>query len=217
MSMSDLFSELGPEMTGQLAFYTVYYLVVFVIAGIFSVISYILQGMSFYTVAKRRGIEKPWLAWVPIGNTWILGCISDQYRYVAKGQVKNRRKTMLVLEIVTLVLAMVVLCLCGAVIVQSLTAISMEMDEAAASGMVGLLLVMVVLTYGMLVPAIILSVHQYISYYDYFRSANPKLALIFLLVGILVGYPLPFFVFACRNKDLGMPPRQQPLPEGDLL
>ena len=52
-----------------------------------------------YAVAQRRGIEKPWLAWVPVGNAWLMGCISDQYRYVKLGQVKNKRKLLMWLEI----------------------------------------------------------------------------------------------------------------------
>jgi hypothetical protein len=56
------------------------------------IVSYILEGKALSAIARRRGIEKPWMAWVPVGSSWLLGCISDQYRYVAYGQVRNRRK-----------------------------------------------------------------------------------------------------------------------------
>ena len=73
--------------------------------------NYVLLSLGLYTIAKRRGINKPWLAWVPVANLWLLGCISDQYRHVAHGQVKNKRKSMLILMIVMLVLTVIVSCL----------------------------------------------------------------------------------------------------------
>ncbi len=73
-----------------------------------AIASYVLMALGLYTVAKRRGIHKAWLAWIPVANVWLLGCVSDQYRQVAKGQVKNRRKLLLTLEIVVVVLAVLV-------------------------------------------------------------------------------------------------------------
>ena len=58
----------------------------------FAVVCYVLEGKSLSAIARRRGIEKPWLAWVPVGSSWLLGSISDQYRYVTYGQVRSRRK-----------------------------------------------------------------------------------------------------------------------------
>ena len=54
---------------------------------IFSVVTYVLTSLGLYTMAKRRMINHPWLSWVPVANMWILGSLSDQYRYVARGQV----------------------------------------------------------------------------------------------------------------------------------
>ncbi len=70
--------------------------------------SYVLLSLALYTIAKRRGIHKPWTAWVPVANIWLLGCISDQYRQVARGQVKSKRKAMLTLMIIMLVLVVIV-------------------------------------------------------------------------------------------------------------
>ena len=80
----------------MLIFYLIY--MVFMLA--LTVGSYVLQSVSLHTIAKRRGIHKPWLSWLPIGEMWIVGCISDQYQYVVKGRVKNKRKALLVLNII---------------------------------------------------------------------------------------------------------------------
>jgi len=36
---------------------------------------YVLTSLGLMTMAKNKGIENPWLAWIPIGNMWILGQI----------------------------------------------------------------------------------------------------------------------------------------------
>ena len=37
----------------------------------------VLSALALYTIAKRREIANPWLAWIPLGQAWILGSISD--------------------------------------------------------------------------------------------------------------------------------------------
>ena len=65
--------------------------------------SYVLTSMALYSLASRRGIGKAWLSWVPILNVWIVGSLSDQYRYVVKGQCKSKRKILLILKLVSVI------------------------------------------------------------------------------------------------------------------
>ena len=76
---------------------------------VISLVTYVLMAVGLYSVAKRRGIRNPWLAWIPLVNVWVLGCISDQYRYVAKGQNKSKRKVLLTLSIIVEVVSIVLL------------------------------------------------------------------------------------------------------------
>ena len=75
-----------------------------------SVAAYVLTSLALYTIAQRRCIKNAWLSWIPVVNCWIIGSLSDQYRYVVKGEVKNKRKTLLILNIISAVitLAMIV-------------------------------------------------------------------------------------------------------------
>ena len=59
------------------------------ISSLVSIAAYVFSALALYTIAQRRGIRKAWLAWVPVLSVWILGSISDQYRYVVKGQNRN--------------------------------------------------------------------------------------------------------------------------------
>ena len=71
------------------------------------VLVYVLLSWGLYAIAKRRGVRKPWLAWVPIGNMWVLGCIADQYRLHARKQKTNRRKTLLIINGIVALLALI--------------------------------------------------------------------------------------------------------------
>ena len=76
------------------------------ISSLWGIAMYVLTSLGLYTIAKRRAISKAWLAWIPVVNCWIIGCISDQYRYVVKGQMKSRRKSLLTLSVVQLALGL---------------------------------------------------------------------------------------------------------------
>ena len=64
---------------------------------VISLLSYVLTALAIYTIAKRRGLNKPWLAWIPVVDVWLLGSLSDQYQYVVRGRNRSKRKSLLVL------------------------------------------------------------------------------------------------------------------------
>ena len=183
-----------------MAFYAVYMAVLYLVLLVFGVISYILCGKSLSAIARRRGIEKPWLAWVPVGNLWLLGCISDQYRYVVHHQETNRRGKLMVMGIITSVAAVVLSVASGLMT-------GLLQSDASAESALALSAFAMVVVYLVLAVAVVMSVLQFMAYYDLFRSCDPDKSLVFLLVSIFASFPMPFFVYSCRNKDLGMPPR----------
>lgn len=93
---------------------------------VIGLVAYVLMAVGLYTIAKRRGIRNPWLAWIPVANYWLLGCISDQYQYVAKGQNKSRRKLLLTLSIIVEVLCIVLIVLLAVWLVSVLSQVGMD-------------------------------------------------------------------------------------------
>ena len=107
MDYYEFFSNYGEELMEfmlefGLAFLGVAIVVLLVVLAV-ALLGYVLGSIGIYTIAKRRGIHNPWLAWLPVGNHWIIGCISDQYQYVVKEKVRNKRKVLLILNIVSVV------------------------------------------------------------------------------------------------------------------
>lgn len=174
----------------------------------FFVVMYILEGKSLSAIARRRGIDNPWLAWVPVGSSWLLGCISDQYRYVTYGQIRDRRKLLTWLSAVLYAVLTVLFVLLAIWIVGAISAAGISGEEAFIATYMGGFFVIYMVALLLSGVSTVMSVFQYMAYYDLFRSCDPDKSLIYLLVSIFTTYPLPFFVFSCRNKDLGMPPRK---------
>jgi len=58
---------------------------VFAIAGVFSffffvvaVVFYVLKSIALQTLAAKRGIENPWLGWIPIADLYIMGLLVNE-------------------------------------------------------------------------------------------------------------------------------------------
>ena len=48
------------------------------VVGLFmSLVTYVLTGLALYRMAKRLGVDSPWLSYVPIANLWMLGKVAD--------------------------------------------------------------------------------------------------------------------------------------------
>ena len=177
-----------------------------------SIVSYVFTSLALYTVAQRRGLNRPWLAWIPVVNCWIIGSLSDQYRYVVKGEVKSKRKVLLILQLLLLVMgiAMAAVAIVTVVNLVSNTVLGAPISEREAMEMVLGPLVGIV---GMCLPvmgiSIAYAVIRYMALYDIYRSMDPVNCVLFTVLSILFGVTEPFFLFFNRNKDLGMPPRRQ--------
>lgn len=210
----EFFGDFSTMMGEDMAFlsrFLIVYLVVWLLSMGYSILVYVLQSLGLYTVANRRGIHHPWMAWLPVVNLWILGSVADQYQYVAKGKVTNRRKVMLGLNIAMYV--MLLLILIFAFILGFSAATAGFGGSLVPADMILPAVVVLVLYLALLVVAIVLTVFQYIASYDLYVSCDPNNAVAFLVLSIFFNFLTPYFVFACRKKDKGMPPRKQPAAE----
>lgn len=173
----------------------------------FSVAMYILEALGLYTIADRRGIRHPWMAWLPMVNMWILGSVADQYQYVARGQVRSRRKVLLGLSIARFLVSLILAGGCVWLLVSFF--MNIPRLEYVFERMYVEPLLFVLGTCGVAeIIAIVLLVFQYVAYYNLYASCDPKHKGLFTVLSILFPVTQAFFVFACRTKELGMPPRR---------
>lgn len=208
----------GLEEVGEFAIgIMIVYLLIGGISGILGLVSYILESLGVYTIAERRQLKHPWMAWVPVVNQYLLGCVSDQYQYVSKGKNTSRRKWLLGFSIVSCVLVVAVIVLYVQTIIGVIQYASYDLNDMQVamrvlSPMLGILVLALVLV-GVSIAQL---VFYYIALYDLYVSCDSKNGVVFLVLSVILPVTLPFFVFAVRNKDQGMPPRKsdvQPAPQ----
>lgn len=180
-----------------------------ILPNLVSIATYVLMSLALYTIAKRRQINNPWLAWIPIGNVWLLGCISDHYRYVSKGITANRRKTLLTLTLVDI--GLVVVMFVGLIIGIVAATASGSMEDGIGAA-VGLMLFVILIAVAVLGVSIALSVLEFICYADIFESCDPAQKTLFTVLSIVcsligLGIVTSVLFFIVRDKELGLPPR----------
>ena len=199
---------------GVAIIYLIFYVLLIVLAIAVGVAAYILKSLSLYTIAKRRGLDKPWAAWIPIGDAWIIGCISDQYRYFTHTDYSERGRDLLK-HGVGLAISYVVSFFFYIVY---LVFMILSSTEAPAAIGASSLLMLGLCMFAAIGVMIFFMVRYYIRYYkalyDVYQSCNPQLPLLFLLLSIFVSYAMPVCLMICRNKDDGMPVAE---PEPDAM
>ena len=175
------------------------------LATLFLAPHYIINALGLYSIASRRGISKPWLAWIPLGDAWILGRISDQYQALVLHKQKKRGATLLTLQAIGCVAYILIMAL-FVVAMMSLDADATQYQCFIA--MIPAILAMLV-SIGVGIAA---KVFTYLAKYDLFRSCDPKNAALCLACSLIVQFVMPtfeilqpIFVLLCRNKDEGMP------------
>ncbi len=184
------------------------YLIIACLATLWGIAAYVMTSLSVHTIAKRRNISKPWLAWIPVANVWTLGSLSDQYRYVTQGKITNKRKVLLGLYIAVIGLLLLMMIPYVFIIMLAVGNVDSVMTDAQITQMMICAVGVLVLCLAMIAVAIVYMVFLYIALYDVFRSCDPKNATLYLVLTILLGVVFPFFMLACRKKDLGMPERK---------
>lgn len=183
------------------------------VSSLISVAAYVFTALAIYTIAQRREIKHAWLSWVPVVNVWILGSISDQYRYVVKGEVCNKRKVLLTVSILNCVLTWAAFI--------SLIVKFVEIATSGAQMPNDMELVRKILSgFALFIPVsilgIVMLVFRIMALYDLYSSCDPANNVLYLVLSLIPGINTvtqPLFLFLCRNQDGGMPPRREPAAE----
>ena len=199
-----------------------------------SIALYVLQAIGLCTIANRRGIARPWLAWVPVGSLWLLGAICDDYQQRRGGKRTRKRTIMLVLAIASAVLLIVSLVLIVSSMLSVVTTdelmdivyyMSAEEDDlyvssaeetlnkllqsSLAAEKRGTLIAGAVLAILGGIASTVVGVLECICMYKLFESCDPARKMVYFLVGLFVGL-WPVFVFVVKDRDLGIP-RNEPV------
>lgn len=178
--------------------FLVIYVIIMGFVTLIGIAGYILQGISMQTIAKRRGIENPWLAWVPIGNSYILGAVADDYNLKARLKKTNLRKFLLffTLGLLVCVISLYPLLFTG------MYSIMQSDGTGVGAALLVVLAILYVLVFGL---SITVSVFQYIAIFRLLRSLSAKNGVLYFILSIFITGVYPLLIFFLRDSDEGMP------------
>lgn len=133
---------------------------------------------------------------------------------MVKGEIKSKRKILIVLSVVEAVLYWVFLISLVLTIGHIFFGMLNEISEQA---LLNRLAVPGLFFLGTSLPlagvAIAKVVIYYMALYDIYLSCDPRNSVMYLVLSIVFGVTKPFFLFFNRNKDAGMPPRKRREPD----
>ena len=177
-----------------------------------SIASYVLTALALYTIARRRGLGKPWLAGMPVADCWLLGSLSDQYRYVVKGEHRSKRKILLFFRVLITIMWISLMGLLVNLCFHAVGGVFWgAMSDERMFQILHQAMNLLVLCLPLMGISIAYAVFRYMALYDIYKSLDPENCVLFLVLSILFGITEPFFLFFSREKDGGMPPRKQPV------
>lgn len=149
----------------------------FILGILLGIIGYILQSAGLFILAERRGIRLPGLAWVPIGNGWILASLADQYMDVTQ-QRKTKYRYFFVIFLVGVIL---------------LEIFGLRRKSTLA-------------TFIMIIAAVVVLILWYTILYYFFKSCVREGSRTFFLCTYIFPALQPILIFTLRNYDEGMIP-----------
>lgn len=189
------------------------------LGGLSGIAVYVMTAIALYSIARRRELNHPWMAWIPVLNLWLLGSLSDQYQYVTRRENKAKRKVLLILELLTMAVSIAICAVAVGMVIRVIPAVrdiamAHEFNEVEIIRSIGSpLLVILGLTLPLMGLSISFSVLRYMALYDVFASCEPRNKTLYLILSIVGAVLLrnllePIFLLVVKGKDEGMPPRR---------
>lgn len=154
---------------------------------------YILCALGLQTLAKRRTIPCPWLAWIPVVNAWTIGNLADDYDEKC-GINRNFRTLLLVTNILTMGI--------GFFAIPMTVVMTMFLENghiADEKFLVGYFIIFYVVVIILSIVGTLAQIMTYICLYKIFESTRPEKAVKYMILSLLVPLAQQICIFLCRN------------------
>lgn len=171
---------------------------------IYGLFLHIMGALGLYRIAKRRGIHAPWLAWCPVGQDWLLGCISDQYLCVTQEKYRYWRIVLLLFSFLHWIFLFLSAVFTWAL---PLEIMNLVYNDFLRTFLHTPFVAKYLSTMTTCMVAALLFFRLF-PLYRLYQSAIPRYRIPLLILNIAVPFSPALTVFAVRDCDMGMPPRR---------
>lgn len=198
------------------------YLIILLVCLVFYLVSYILKAVGVYTMAKRQGMDYPWLAFVPFARTYLQGELAGSIT-LKKKTVKNPGIWYLALPFIfSAVITVFYIIFIGVVGVSTFMAVanvsSGNGTSAASIGVGSIIGLIVCLLLFVIVAVIYEAVYKVlailINHQILMRFTTKNMSIAHAVLCATIPLYESICLFIMRNKDYhpGMEPKQGPPP-----
>lgn len=208
--------EYGAE--GTVVTILLFYFLIIALLGIGSLVSYILRGVGMYTLGKRRGMNYPWLAFIPYARTYFQGELCGTLHF-GRRDLKNPGLWLLVIPVVgNLVMGVFMIFIWGGAALQVSNLVFQTYDYSAVyrqyqggtSG-AGMLLVVIGLVMLVLlsvaVSAVTGALQILVNRQIYGRYTPDNYALLHGVLGFFIPLYTSIYFFLIRSREKGIGPQ----------
>ena len=191
-----------------LFFYLFYYL----FATAYGAYSYVGVGLGGMRMARKVGMNNPWMFWVPMANVYALGNLADTQAALCEGKSTNYRKKMLAWTIVNICSAIfMVISMVPFMVAATANGMLDEygnlttLDSAGEEALIGPALFFLFGLLVFFVLYIIYLVVYYKSLYRIFKLYAPDGAAGLLVLAVLVSIAIPAVFLALSKREPVLP------------
>lgn len=198
-------------MTNPTTFW-IMYAIFYLFTMAYAAFAYVGVSLGGSRMARKVGMNHPWMFWVPGANVYAMGKLADTQASLCEGKTTKFRKKLLVWTII-LASAAVIWAIVMTVIV-AMAAVNGMLDDSGnvtisdASGdtaIVGYLLALLISSLLLIVPFIIYLVVYYKSLYRIYKLYAPGGAVGFTVLSFFAEPAIPILFLILSGKDPVLP------------
>lgn len=199
--MFDYLAELGlPEEA--VSFFFTFFIGAIAVSAVIGIAIYLLESISVYKMAKSAEIKNPWLAFIPVANSWVFGTLAEKYK--KKNGTKSAR-----FGIILPVLEGIVLIESAALTVFSVISISeitgyafdaVNTSSEMAPEQFMSLIPVIILYFALMAVAIAYAVVFFIALWRIYSSFDKSNATLYIVLSVVFTISVPIILFIIRNR-----------------
>lgn len=199
--MFDYLTELGlPEEA--VSFFITVFIGAIAVSAVIGIAIYLLESISVYKMAKSAEIKNPWLAFIPVADSWVFGTLAEKYKN--KNGNKSARFGIIlpVLEGIVLIES-VALTIFTVISISKITGYAFDAvntsAEMAPEQFMSLIPV-IILYFALMAVAIAYAVVFFIALWRIYSAFDKSNATLYIVLSIIFTISVPIILFIIRNR-----------------
>jgi hypothetical protein len=189
-------------MPATASVFSIIYLIAYLFGAALGTVVYVVTAFALFKIAKACGLKYPWMSFIPVASSFLLGQIADTHCHHNEGKKTSYRKILLGLEIALLAITFIVLTISVVMFVMAMIEEGSVPDgEAMLTSVVLLAFAVLAVAMVLLVVAVIYAVFSYIALYKIFKLFDSSNAPLYIVLCIFFSIAQPIILLLLARKE----------------